>query len=114
MTLLIWELLKYIKKTFACYSETSLCDCLCSQLTSAVCLLFQDETVAAALAYIDSQLDTLEDTYSMALLAYAYALAGSDRFDDVYKKLQELAVESGRRQKHFPFSWLYPQSIECT
>lgn len=34
----------------------------------------------------------------MALLAYAYALAGSDRFEVVYEMLQELAVESGNNE----------------
>ncbi|PIK61577.1 putative pregnancy zone protein, partial [Apostichopus japonicus] len=54
----------------------------------------EDKTVAAAFKYLNSQLDSLEDTYSMALLAYAYALAGMEEFDQVYEKLQESAINS--------------------
>lgn len=53
--------------------------------------------MAAAFKYLNSQLDSLEDTYSMALLAYAYALAGMEEFDQVYEKLQESAINSGKK-----------------
>ncbi|KAJ8029030.1 Murinoglobulin-1 [Holothuria leucospilota] len=53
----------------------------------------QDPTVLSAFRYINSQLDSLRDTYSAALLAYAYALADMNEFYNVYEMLEDMAVE---------------------
>ncbi len=48
---------------------------------------------ARAVAYLEDMLDELDDPYTVAVTAYALELAGSDRSDDAYQKLMELAQE---------------------
>ena len=48
---------------------------------------------ARAVAYLEDILDELDDPYTVAITAYALELAESDRSDDAYQILMELAQE---------------------
>ena len=43
-------------------------------------------------------MDTLSDTYTAAQMAYALALAGSSRLNDVMATLESLATNQGKKR----------------
>ena len=43
-------------------------------------------------------MDTLSDTYTAAQMAYALALAGSNRLNDVMATLESLATNQGKKR----------------
>ncbi|XP_072038714.1 uncharacterized protein [Amphiura filiformis] len=53
----------------------------------------EDAAVISVLECLHDAVDTLSDTYTAAQMAYALALAGSDRLDDVMATLESLATE---------------------
>jgi len=61
----------------------------------AIALLEAGEKAAAdkAIGFLEGELDGIEDTYTMAITTYALELAKSDRADDAYQMLMELAEE---------------------
>ena len=65
-------------------------------LTAYVAIALQEagatESAAAALAYLERQLDSIDDPYTMAIVAYALSLGGSNRADDAHAQLIEMAV----------------------
>ena len=48
---------------------------------------------ARAVGYLEAMLDELDDPYTLAITAYALEFAGSNRSDDAYQMLMELAQE---------------------
>ena len=62
----------------------------------AIALLEADQTARAksAIAYLEGQADSIEDSYGMAITAYALALAGSDKSDDAQRRLTAMARQS--------------------
>jgi CD109 antigen len=48
---------------------------------------------ARAVGYLEDVLEGLDDPYTIAITAYALELAGSDKSDDAYQMLMELAIE---------------------
>jgi CD109 antigen len=62
---------------------------------TAIALMEAGETASSdkAIEYLEGILDDLSDPYTLAITAYALELAGSDRNDDAYRMLMELAVE---------------------
>ena len=65
-------------------------------LTAYVAIALQEAgataSAAAALAYLERQLDGIDDSYTMAIVAYALSLGDSDRAADAHAKLIEMAV----------------------
>jgi CD109 antigen len=61
----------------------------------AIALMEVGESVAAgeAVDYLESQLDDMNDPYTVAITTYALELAGSELADEAYNKLMELAEE---------------------
>ena len=61
----------------------------------AIALTEADENsaVSRAIDYLESELDNIGDAYTMAITTYALELAQSDRSEDAYQKLMELAQE---------------------
>jgi CD109 antigen len=61
----------------------------------AIALLEAGEKAAAdkAVAYLEGQLDTIDDAYTTAILTYALELAGSVRAGDAYARLMDMAEE---------------------
>ncbi len=61
----------------------------------AVALLEAGEQAAAgrAIDYLEDELDGIDDAYTMAITTYALELAGSDRADDAYQQLMDMAQE---------------------
>ena len=61
------------------------------------CLNFQlSKALSAAAHYLESGLDEIaEDPYLLALVSYALELAGSDKREQSYTKLKDLATQSG-------------------
>jgi CD109 antigen len=61
----------------------------------AIALLEAEEKAAAsrAIDYLESELNNIEDAYTMAITTYALELALSERSDDAYQKLMELAQD---------------------
>jgi CD109 antigen len=62
---------------------------------TAIALLEADETAAAekAVNYLESQIDDIDDDYTMALTTFALELAQSDKKDAAYQKMMDRAVE---------------------
>ena len=62
----------------------------------AIALLEAGETSQSesAIAYLESQLDSIEDSYGMAITAYALALSGSDKAGDAQRRLVGMAKQS--------------------
>ena len=62
----------------------------------AIALLEADQTARAksAIAYLESQTDSIEDSYGMAITAYALALAGSDKSDAAQQRLMAMVRQS--------------------
>ena len=65
-------------------------------LTAYVAIALQEAgataSAAAALAYLERQLDGIDDPYTMAIVAYALSLGDSDRADDAQAQLIEMAI----------------------
>jgi CD109 antigen len=61
----------------------------------AIALLEAEEKAAAsrAIDYLESELNNIEDAYTMAITTYALELALSERSDDAFQKLMELAQD---------------------
>ncbi len=61
----------------------------------AIALLEAGEKAAAgkAIDYLEGELYEIDDAYTLAITAYALELARSDRSDDAYRKLMEMAQE---------------------
>ncbi len=61
----------------------------------AIALMEAGDATGAARAvdYLEGRLSGMDDAYTVALTAYALELAGSDRSDDVYRKLMDIAQE---------------------
>jgi len=61
----------------------------------AIALMEAGDTTGAARAvtYLEGRLSGMDDAYTMALTAYALELAGSDRSDQAYQKLMDMAQE---------------------
>ena len=62
----------------------------------AIALLEAGQTAHAksAVAYLESQADSIEDSYGMAITAYALALAGSAKSDAAQRRLTAMAKQS--------------------
>jgi CD109 antigen len=62
---------------------------------TAIALMEASEKTSSARAvgYLEEMLDELDDPYTVAITTYALELAGSDRSDDAYQMLMELAQE---------------------
>jgi CD109 antigen len=62
--------------------------------TAIALMEYGEETSSArAVGYLEGMLNELDDPYTVAVTAYALELAGSDRSDDAYQMLMELAIE---------------------
>ncbi len=65
-------------------------------LTAYVAIALQEAgataSAAAALAYLERQLDSIDDPYTMAIVAYALSLVDSGRADDAQAQLIEMAI----------------------
>ena len=65
-------------------------------LTAYVAIALQEAgataSAAAALAYLERQLDSIDDPYTMAIVAYALSLGASNRADDAHAQLIEMAI----------------------
>ncbi len=65
-------------------------------LTAYVAIALQEAgataSASAALAFLERQLDGIDDPYTMAIVAYALALGDSDRADDAQAQLIEMAI----------------------
>ena len=65
-------------------------------LTAYVAIALQEAgataSASAALAFLERQLDGIDDPYTMAIVAYALALGDSDRADDAQAQLIEMAT----------------------
>ncbi len=61
----------------------------------SIALLEADEKAAAgkAIDFLEGELDDIADAYTMAITTYALELAQSDRSDDAYQMLMEMAQE---------------------
>jgi len=61
----------------------------------AITLLEAGESSAAgkAVEFLEGELDDIDDAYTMAITAYALELAQSDKTDDAYQMLMEMAQE---------------------
>ncbi len=61
----------------------------------AIALMEAGDTTGAdrAVAYLEGRLSGMDDAYTVALTAYALELAGSDKSDEVYRKLMDMAQE---------------------
>ncbi len=66
-------------------------------LTAYVTIALQEagarHRAAAALPYLEHHLDSIDDPYTMAIVAYALALGDSDRADDAHARLVTMAIE---------------------
>jgi len=62
---------------------------------TAIALMEADETTSSskAIAYLESVLDETDDPYTVAITAYALELANSNKSDEAYEILMELAQE---------------------
>ena len=60
-------------------------------------LQYQDPAVTNVLKCLHNTVDSLSDTYTAAQMAYALALAGSNRLNDVMTTLESLATNQGKR-----------------
>ncbi|MCY3913295.1 MAG: MG2 domain-containing protein [Chloroflexi bacterium] len=65
-------------------------------LTAYVAIALQEAgataSAGAALAFLERQLDGIDDPYTMAIVAYALALGDSDHADDAQAQLIEMAI----------------------
>ena len=68
-------------------------DALTAYTTIAMIEVGETASSAKAIEYLEGILDELDDPYTLAITAYALELAGSDRSDDAYRMLMELAIE---------------------
>ena len=61
----------------------------------AIALMEAGDTTGAARAvdYLEGRLSGMDDAYTVALTAYALELAGSDKSNEVYQKLMDMAQE---------------------
>jgi CD109 antigen len=53
----------------------------------------EESASGKAVRYLEQQLDSMDDTYTLAVTAYAFELAGSPRANDAYQKLMSMAKE---------------------
>ncbi len=68
-------------------------------LTAAVSLfLSQDPVVTKGLSCLKSIIEDVKNTYTTALLAYTFSLAGdTDTRQQLFKKLEDVALSEGKR-----------------
>ncbi len=62
---------------------------------TAIALMEAGEEASAerAIGYLEGELDEIDDPYAMAITAYALELGGSNKSDEAYEKLMEIAIE---------------------
>jgi CD109 antigen len=53
----------------------------------------EERASARAVSYLEGKLEEINDAYTMALVTYALELAGSEKKDEAYGRLMELAIE---------------------
>ena len=79
----------------------------------SIALLEADEkaTAGKAIDFLEGELDDIDDAYTMAITTYALELAQSDRSDDAYQMLMEMAQED-EDGLHWGGSFEEPEPIE--